>query len=57
VLEDGTKGLHIASEDSLLLFGRARANNEIFGNTTEFAGLMVKDASGKVLLEENALAE
>lgn len=57
VLEDGTKGLRIASEDSLLLIGRARANNEIFGNTAEFAGLMIKDASGEVVLEQNALGK
>jgi len=57
VLEDGTKGLRIASEDSLLLLGRARANNEIFGNTAEFAGLMIKDTNGEILLEQNALTK
>jgi hypothetical protein len=57
VLEDGTKGLRIASEDALLLIGRARAGNDVFGNASEFAGLMVKDASGKVVLEQNALAK
>lgn len=55
VLEDGTKGLRIASEDALLLLGRARANNEIFGNTSEFAGFLVKDVGGNVVLEQNAL--
>ncbi len=57
VLGDGTKGLRIASEDALLLIGRVRASNEIFGNTAEFASLLVKDASGKVVLDQNALAK
>jgi hypothetical protein len=29
--------------------------NEFFGNTAPFAGMMVKDREGKVILEQNAL--
>ena len=54
VLEDGSKGLRIASEDGLLLLGRAVAGNEIFQNSEPFLGLQIKDAQGKVLLEQNA---
>lgn len=55
VLEDGSKGLRIASEDGLLLLGRAAAGNEIFQNPEPFVGLLVKDAEGKLMLEQNAL--
>lgn len=55
VMEDGSKGLRIASEDGLLLLGRAVAGNEIFQNAEPFLGMLVKDAQGKLLLEQNAL--
>ena len=55
VLEDGTKGLRIASTDAQLLVGRAHPGDEIFGAAAEFAGVMIKDGSGKLLLEQNAL--
>ena len=57
VLEDGTKGLRIASSDMLFLAGRVRAGNEVFGNEGEFGGLMVKDKDGKIVLDQNVLGE
>ena len=57
VLEDGSKGLRIASKDMVLLAGRATPGNEIFGNEGEFGGLMIKDKDGKVVLDQNVLGK
>jgi hypothetical protein len=55
VLEDGTKGLRIASPDMLLFAGRAPAGNEHFGNTADFAGLMIKNKDGEVVFDQNVI--
>jgi hypothetical protein len=54
-LEDGTKGLRIASSDMLFLAGRARAGNEVFGNSAEFGGLMIKNKAGEVVFDQNVI--
>ena len=54
-LEDGTKGLRIASSDMLLVAGRARAGNGVFGNSAEFGGLMIKNKEGEVVFEQNVI--
>jgi hypothetical protein len=56
-LEDGTKGLRIASSDMLLLAGRARAGNEIFGNSEEFGGWMIKNKAGEVMFDQNVIGK
>ena len=55
VLEDGSKGLRIASKDMMLFVGRLTAGNELFGNEREFGGMMIKDQSGKVVLDQNVI--
>lgn len=57
VLEDGSKGLRIASKDMLLLAGRAAPGNEVFGNAGEFGGWMIKDKDGNVVLDQNVLGK
>lgn len=55
VLEDGTKGVRIAYEGGQIFLGRARPANPVTGGDKEFSGLLVTDAQGRVLLEQNAL--
>jgi hypothetical protein len=55
VLEDGTKGLQIASEEGRLLLGSSPENGAFFNNQEKFFGIKAEDNWGKVLWEENVL--
>lgn len=55
VLEDGTKGIQIASDDGRLILGKAKAGSDFFGNKEDFSGIAVMDAGGKMIWEKNAL--
>ncbi|WP_299700321.1 hypothetical protein [uncultured Pontibacter sp.] len=55
VLEDGTKGIQVASDDGRLILGKAKAGSAFFGNKEDFAGIAVMDSSGKTIWEKNAL--
>jgi len=53
VLEDGTMGLQIASEEGRLLLGRSPENGGFFNNQEKFFGIKIEGTDGKVLWEEN----
>lgn len=57
VLEDGTKGLQIASEEGRLLLGSSPENGQFFNNREGFLGLKIEGTDGKIYLEENALTK
>lgn len=57
VLEDGTKGLQIASEDGRLLLGRSPQNGGFFNNREKFLGIKIEGTDGTLLWEKNAVKE
>lgn len=53
VLEDGTKGLQVVSEEGRLLLGSSPENGTFFNNQEKFFGIKAEDKEGKILWEEN----
>lgn len=57
VLEDGTKGVRVGYAGGQMFIGRSRPGSFVTGLDKEFAGVLVTDAAGKALWEQNALAK